>query len=66
MADKKEPTATEEQAESPAAAPATESPQLAPPVQQPQQVQIDESGAVCAYANFCRVTGTPEELILAS
>jgi hypothetical protein len=31
---------------------------------QPSQVKIDESRAVCSYANFCRVTGTPEELIL--
>ena len=28
------------------------------------QVQVDESHAHAAYANFCRVTGTPEELIL--
>jgi hypothetical protein len=27
-------------------------------------VKIDESKAVAAYANFCRVTGTPEELIV--
>ena len=32
--------------------------------QQPTQVQIDESKAVASYANFCRVTGTPEELII--
>lgn len=34
--------------------------------QQPQrqQVQIDDSKALANYANFCRVTGTPEELIL--
>ena len=29
-----------------------------------QQVQVDESKAVTSYANFCRVTGTPEELIV--
>ncbi|MCH2115321.1 MAG: DUF3467 domain-containing protein [Pirellulales bacterium] len=28
------------------------------------RVQVDESDARCAYANFCRVTGTPEELIV--
>ena len=28
------------------------------------QVQIDDSKCVALYANFCRVTGTPEELIL--
>jgi hypothetical protein len=29
-----------------------------------QQVQVDDSKAVTSYANFCRVTGTPEELIV--
>ncbi len=28
------------------------------------QVHIEESNAVGSYANFCRVTGTPEELII--
>jgi hypothetical protein len=43
----------------------------APETQEPQaqaqpraQVQIDDSKVVAAYANFCRVTGTPEELIV--
>ena len=31
--------------------------------QQPQ-IQVDESKAVTSYANFCRVTGSPEELII--
>jgi hypothetical protein len=31
---------------------------------QRQQVQIDDSKAIASYANFCRVTGTPEELII--
>jgi hypothetical protein len=32
----------------------------------PEQVQVpvDESHIVATYANFCRVTGTPEELIV--
>lgn len=36
------------------------------PAQRPvqQQVQLDESKAIACYANFCRVTGTPEEVIL--
>jgi hypothetical protein len=25
---------------------------------------VDDKNVVCLYANFCRVTGTPEELIL--
>ncbi len=28
------------------------------------QVEIDDSKALALYANFCRVTGTPEELII--
>lgn len=32
--------------------------------QQQQRVQVDDSKATCSYANFCRVTGTPEELIV--
>jgi hypothetical protein len=33
---------------------------------QPEQprMQVDDSHAICSYANFCRVTGTPEELII--
>ena len=59
------------------AKPAAAGPQPTPgqqqqPGQQPQQgqqqqqpqIQVDESRAVTAYANFCRVTGTPEELII--
>jgi len=30
----------------------------------PPQIQVDESKCVSSYANFCRVTGTPEELII--
>ncbi len=37
----------------------------APPQQQQRvQVEIDDSDALAMYANFCRVTGTPEELIV--
>ena len=33
--------------------------------QQPRmQVDVDDSKTVSLYANFCRVTGTPEELII--
>jgi hypothetical protein len=31
---------------------------------QPPKIEIDDSNASSAYANFCRVTGTPEELII--
>jgi len=29
-----------------------------------QRVQVNDDKASCSYANFCRVTGTPEELII--
>jgi len=32
--------------------------------QQPVQVQVDDHDAMATYANFCRVTGSPEELIV--
>lgn len=30
----------------------------------PRPISVDESNAITCYANFCRVTGTPEELIV--
>ena len=41
--------------------------QETPPGQQQQQqyqVQVDDNNAAALYANFCRVTGSPEELII--
>ena len=37
-----------------------------PAQQQPQmvQVQVDDKNVIALYANFCRVTGSPEELII--
>src|SRR5210317_200885 len=32
--------------------------------QQPVQVQVNDDNALATYANFCRVTGSPEELIV--
>ena len=32
--------------------------------QQLRRVEVEDRNADCTYANFCRVTGTPEELIL--
>ena len=43
--------------ETPSAAGATSAPQR-------PQIHIDDSKATALYANFCRVMGTPEELIL--
>lgn len=31
---------------------------------QPVQVQVNDDKAIANYANFCRVTGSPEELIV--
>jgi len=49
----------------------TEEPQAGAPAaaqqqraQQQQQVEVDDTHLICAYANFCRVTGSPEELIV--
>lgn len=65
MAKTEDNTAVEE----PAAAPAAEAPAAAQqPQQQPQQapvqVQVKDDDAEAGYANFCRVTGSPEELIV--
>jgi hypothetical protein len=34
------------------------------PQMQPPQFAVDSSALSTVYANFCRVTGTPEELVL--
>ena len=52
-------TAVEEPA-APAAAPEAAQQQQAAPV----QVQVVDDNADANYANFCRVTGSPEELIV--
>jgi len=36
----------------------------AAPAQRPGEVKVTDKDAISLYANFCRVTGTPEELIL--
>ena len=36
----------------------------APAAEPPRHMAVDTSKAHAAYANFCRVTGTPEELII--
>jgi hypothetical protein len=57
MADTKTPEAKPKAAAAPAAAEQAQA-------QQPVQVQVDDSDAMATYANFCRVTGSPEELIV--
>jgi hypothetical protein len=41
----------------------TPDPQTPPPVA-PTQFAVDSSSLSTVYANFCRVTGTPEEMVL--
>ena len=60
MADTKSTDAEKPQA---AAAPAAAE-QAQTQAQQPVQVQVDDENAMATYANFCRVTGSPEELIV--
>ncbi|MBN2218181.1 MAG: DUF3467 domain-containing protein [Pirellulales bacterium] len=53
--------------DSQAAAPAETPEGAAAPQSQPgarPQVEIDDTHTIANYANFCRVTGTPEELII--
>jgi hypothetical protein len=57
----KSPDKTETTPDAIPAAPAAEQ-QVRAPMQ--QQVQVDDTKALACYANFCRVTGTPEEVIL--
>ncbi len=51
-------------ADKPAAAPAAANPAEQAQTQQPVQVQVEDANALALYANFCRVTGSPEELII--
>jgi uncharacterized protein DUF3467 len=54
MAEKNEMAPAAEETKAPAPA----------PQQQMVQVEVDDSHVTAAYANFCRVTGSPEELII--
>ncbi len=54
----------EKAGETAAPAAAAESAQAQPARPAPQQVEIDDSHVISCYANFCRVTGSPEELII--
>ena len=59
MADEKEKKQPAPESKAPAAAGTPGSAE-----QQAARVQVDDAAASCSYANFCRVTGTPEELII--
>lgn len=43
---------------------AGQNPQAATPAAQQVSVQVRDEDAIALYANFCRVTGSPEELIV--
>jgi len=57
----KEKDIAKEESQQPAA---SDKPATAPQAQQQQRVEVDDSQAQVCYANFCRVNGTPEELII--
>ena len=62
---KDKPEEKAEAAKAPEAAPAADqAPAAAGAQQQRVQVPVDDSQASTSYSNFCRVTGTPEELIV--
>jgi hypothetical protein len=54
----------EDQENTPDTPPAPAAVASEPQQAQRQQVVVDASKAHAAYSNFCRVTGTPEELII--
>ena len=58
------PESEQEQEQTQASAPAPAAQGQPAPQQQRVQVEIDDSKVIATYANFCRVTGTPEELII--
>ena len=51
-------------AENEAQAPEAAAPAAAPQQQQQVQVEVDDAHVTATYSNFCRVTGSPEELII--
>lgn len=59
----KTPDKPEKEKEAEVQAP-TQAPEAQRQQQQRIQVEIDDSKATANYSNFCRVTGTPEELII--
>ena len=63
MADTKS-TDADKPATTTATPPAPAGPAEQAQTQQPVQVQVEDAGAMATYANFCRVTGSPEELIV--
>lgn len=50
--------------EAPAAEETVASEQTQQPAPQPVELKVNDDDVVCCYSNFCRVTGSPEELII--
>ncbi|MGZ0164459.1 MAG: DUF3467 domain-containing protein [Planctomycetales bacterium] len=61
---KKEAAPAEEKKADDAAVATAEAPAAAAEPQATQTLIVDDSNVVAGYANFCRVSSTPEELIL--
>lgn len=59
MSEEEKTEGTSEESSAPPSAPAP-----APAAQQTQEVVVNDTAANAGYANFCRVSSTPEELIL--
>ncbi len=55
---------SETQSDSTTSTPSASVPPAEAQTQQPMQVQVNDEHALALYANFCRVTGSPEELII--
>ena len=53
-----------ENVENEGAAAESQAPAQPQQVAQPMQVEVDDAHISASYANFCRVTGSPEELII--
>ena len=66
MAKSSDKEKTEEKTTPAVEAPAVEAPaaEAAPAQAQQARIEVDDTGAQVCYANFCRVNGTPEELII--
>ena len=63
-ADKPKPAASDTAPVSGGGAQSLSAPPAPQATQQVAQVEVDDSETISLYANFCRVTGSPEELII--
>ncbi len=47
-----------------AAAPAAQETSAQPQAPEQVELKVNDDSVICSYSNFCRVTGSPEELII--